>query len=61
MTFWSIYNIQADTPTINVGVSAFIILLALFPQNGGGREKVLPLPKLAPESLVTSEFSGAKC
>ena len=34
---------------------------ALFLQNRGGREKVLPSPEPAPESLVTSGFSGAKC
>ena len=61
MTLLSTYNTQVDTPTINVGVSTFIVLLALFPKNRGGREKVLPSPEPSPESLVASGFSRVKC
>lgn len=48
-------------PTIFTAPNGAVFLLALFLQNRGGREKVLPSPEPAPESLVTSGFSGAKC
>ena len=48
-------------PTIFTAPNGAVFLLALFRQNRGGREKVLPPPEPAPESLVTSGFSRAKC
>lgn len=60
MTYLSIYSIQVETPPGNVSVSTFIFLLALFPQNWGGR-KVLRSPKPNLESAVTSVFGEAKC